>query len=57
MATYARPGVYVQETLNPISPVVGPSSTSVGAFVGANDRGPTTPTLVTSWETDAPAGW
>lgn len=49
MTTYARPGVYVQETLNPVAPVVGPSSTSVGAFVGANDRGPTTPTLVTSW--------
>ena len=46
---YQRPGVYVQETLNPIAPVVGPSSDSVAAFVGANDRGPTTPTLVTSW--------
>lgn len=49
MATYQRPGVYVQETLTPIAPVVGPSSTSVGTFVGANDRGPVTPTLVTSW--------
>ena len=46
---YQRPGVYVQETLNPIAPVVGPSSDSVAAFVGANDRGPTSPTLVTSW--------
>lgn len=46
---FARPGVYVQETLNPIQTVVGPASTSVAAFVGANDRGPTTPTLVTSW--------
>jgi hypothetical protein len=46
---YQRPGVYVQETLNPIAPVVGPSSDSVAAFVGANDRGPTRPTLVTSW--------
>ena len=49
MATYARPGVYVQETLNPIQPIVGPSSNTVAAFVGANDRGPTTPILVTSW--------
>jgi uncharacterized protein len=49
MTTYARPGVYVQETLNPIAPVVGPSSTSVAAFIGASDRGPTTPTLITSW--------
>jgi len=49
MTTYSRPGVYVQETLNPVQPIVGPSSTSVAAFVGANDRGPTTPTLVSSW--------
>ena len=49
MASYSRPGVYVQETLNPIQPIVGPSSTSVGAFFGANDRGPVVPTLVTSW--------
>ena len=46
---YLRPGVYVQETLNPIQPTVGPNSDSVAAFVGPNDRGPTTPTLVTSW--------
>lgn len=49
MPSYQRPGVYVQETLNPIQPVVGPSSTSVGAFFGTSDRGPTTPTLITSW--------
>lgn len=49
MATYSRPGVYVQETLNPVQPIVGPSSNTVAAFVGANDRGPTTPTLVSSW--------
>jgi len=49
MATYQRPGVYVQQTLNPIQPVAGPSSNTVAAFAGANDRGPVTPTLVTSW--------
>ena len=49
MTTYLRPGVYVQETLNPIAPVVGPSSNTVAAFLGANDRGPEVPTLVTSW--------
>lgn len=49
MPSLQRPGVYVQETLNPIQPVVGPSSASVGAFFGANDRGPITPTLITSW--------
>lgn len=47
--SYQRPGVYVQETLNPVQSTVGPNSDSVGAFIGANDRGPTTPTLVTSW--------
>lgn len=49
MATYLRPGVYVQESLNALAPVVGPNSTSVAAFIGYADRGPTTPTLVTSW--------
>ena len=49
MAVYTRPGVYVQETLNPIAPVTGSTSTAIAAFVGASDRGPTTPTLITSW--------
>ena len=46
---FQRPGVYVQETLNPVQSTTGPNSDSVGAFIGANDRGPTTPTLITSW--------
>jgi len=47
---FQRPGVYVEETLNPIQPVVGPNSDSIAAFIGVNDRGPvSTPTLVTSW--------
>jgi phage tail sheath protein FI len=49
MAVFQRPGVYVQETLNPVQSTVGPNSDSIGAFIGANDRGPTVPTLVTSW--------
>ena len=49
MATYNRPGVYVQETLNPIQSVAGASTNTVAAFLGANDRGPLVPTLVTSW--------
>ena len=49
MAAYLRPGVYVQETLNPVPPVVGANSNSVAAFIGGNARGPVTPTLVTSW--------
>ena len=49
MAAFQRPGVYVQETLNPVQSTVGPNSDSIGAFIGANDRGPTRATLVTSW--------
>lgn len=49
MATYLRPGVYVEESLNALAPSVGPNSTTVAAFIGASDRGPTVPTLVTSW--------
>jgi phage tail sheath protein FI len=49
MATYLRPGVYVEESLNALAPSVGPNSTTVAAFIGASDRGPTTPTLVSSW--------
>ena len=46
---FQRPGVYVQETLNPVPSALGPNSDSIGAFIGANDRGPVVPTLVTSW--------
>jgi len=49
MATYQHPGVYVQETLNPLAPVLGASSNTVAAFFGASDRGPTSPVLLTSW--------
>jgi phage tail sheath protein FI len=49
MATYLRPGVYVEESLNALAPSVGPNSTTVAAFLGASDRGPSAPTLVTSW--------
>lgn len=49
MPVYQRPGVYVEETLNPIPPVAGASTFSVAAFIGASDRGPSTPTLITSW--------
>ena len=46
---YLRPGVYVEETLNPIPPVTGVASDSIAAFIGTTDKGPLTPTLVTSW--------
>lgn len=47
--TYLRPGVYVEETLNPVQSVVGPNSNTLAAFVGSASRGPATPLLITSW--------
>ena len=49
MAVYLRPGVYVEESLNLVTPVQSATSQSIAAFVGAVDRGPLVPTLVTSW--------
>lgn len=49
MATYSRPGVFVQEVALPQSVAIADNGTAVGAFVGALPKGPTTPTLVTSW--------
>lgn len=49
MSSVQRPGVYVEETLNPVQSLAGPTSATVAAFVGVADRGPVTPTLVTSW--------
>lgn len=45
---YERPGVYVQEGTfaTNITTTSGPTS---AAFLGTAERGPTTPTLVTSW--------
>jgi hypothetical protein len=48
MATYNRPGVYVEETLT-VNPIATRTSGTVAAFLGAASRGPVTPTLVTSW--------
>ena len=49
MATYQRPGVYIEESLNALAPSVGSTSNTVAAFIGANNRGPADVTLVTSW--------
>jgi hypothetical protein len=32
-----RPGVYVQETLNPVQTIAAPTSATIAAFYGAND--------------------
>lgn len=45
---YDRPGVYVRET--PFTSNVTPrAATTAAAFVGIAERGPATPTLITSW--------
>ena len=49
MATYQRPGVFIEESLNALAPSVGSTSNTVAAFIGANNRGPEEVTLVTSW--------
>lgn len=46
---FSRPGVYVQETINPVQTIAAPLSTTIAAFYGANDRGPLTPALVNTW--------
>jgi phage tail sheath protein FI len=49
MPAYLRPGVFVEESLNLSAPVQSTTSQSIAAFIGYTDRGPITPTLVTSW--------
>ena len=58
MATYTKPGVYIEESLTPNLPVASTASPSTAVFIGYADRGPTQvvnsnvsglPTLVTSW--------
>jgi phage tail sheath protein FI len=43
------PGSYVNETTNTTYTTTQSSGTSTAAFVGAHNRGPLTPLLVTSW--------
>lgn len=48
MPSYTNPGIYVTE--GPFATNVSTSpSTAAAAFIGTADRGPTTPTLVQSW--------
>ena len=49
MAVYQQPGVYVQEVLSAVPPTVGASTAAIGAFLGAINQGPLTPTVVTKW--------
>lgn len=49
MPTYQRPGVYVEETLSPLSSALASPGLATAAFVGENAQGPSVPTLVSSW--------
>jgi uncharacterized protein len=48
MPEYLAPGVYIEEISTGPRPIEG-VSTSTAGFVGEAERGPTRPTLVTSW--------
>ena len=48
MPEYIRPGVYIEEIALRGRAIEG-ASTSIAGFVGETERGPTRPTLVTSW--------
>jgi hypothetical protein len=51
MSNYSRPGVFVNTSLTPLtSSPSGVTGGAVACFVGAYNRGPTQPTLVTSWQ-------
>jgi phage tail sheath protein FI len=49
MAVYQRPGVYVNETLNPTPPSAGVATLTRAAFLGPSNQGPLGPNLITSW--------
>lgn len=49
MATYQRPGTYVEEVLLPQQIASAGTATSVGCFLGAASRGPVEPSFVSSW--------
>lgn len=50
MATYSRPGVFIQEVDLPQTVVLADNGSSIGALVGALAKGPTAaPVLLNSW--------
>lgn len=49
MANYKRPGVYIEESLNPLTNVVTNPGVAVAAFVASHDVGPSTPVKVSTW--------
>jgi len=50
MATFSRPGVFIQEVPLPESVALGDVGTAIGAFVGPVEKGPaSSPVLLNSW--------
>jgi phage tail sheath protein FI len=47
--TYGRPGVYISERTLPSPNATTGTANAAGAALGVFEKGPTTPTLVTSW--------
>ena len=50
MANYLRPGVFIEESLTPLTQAFSTPGEATAAFVGKATRGPLTPLLVTSWQ-------
>ena len=49
MPTYFRPGVYIEESLRPLSNLEVDPAEAAAAFVGKTKGGPAGPVLITSW--------
>jgi len=49
MANYLRPGVFIEESLRPLTASLSAPGDAFAAFVGTHPKGPTLPTLITSW--------
>lgn len=49
MPSYFRPGIYIEESLRPLSDVAVDPAESAAAFVGKASSGPIGPIMITSW--------
>lgn len=49
MPSYKTPGIYVEESLTPLSQAINAPGEAFAAFVGTHNQGPAVPTVVRSW--------
>lgn len=49
MTVYKHPGVFIEETIGPLTNTLSTPGEALAAFVGKHGRGPAGATLVTSW--------